>query len=246
MTNRQLKSCVQLTALASVLIFGVACKKKVAPPPPPPPPPAAAAPTATITANPMTIDKGQTTTLSWKTTDATDITIEGLGSVPTSGVKAVNPTESTTYTLTAKGPGGSIDASVRVTVNPPPPPPAAEPTPSDEELFSRNIKDIFFDYDDSKIRSEDQPSVTQDASFLSQHSNIKVVVEGHCDSRGSTEYNLALGESRADSVKKALVAQGVSDSSIRTVSYGKEKPFCSEENEQCWQQNRRGHLVLQK
>jgi peptidoglycan-associated lipoprotein len=246
MTNRKLRSCIQLAALASVLIMTAACKKKVAvaPPPPPPPPPA---PTASLTADPTTITQGQTVTLSWKTSDATDISISGLGTVPTTGVKTVTPDSSITYTLTAKGPGGSQDASVRVTVNPPPPPPAqAEPTPSDEELFARNVKDIYFDYDDSKIRPADQSTVSQDASFLNQHSNIRFTVEGHCDSRGSTEYNLALGESRADSVKSALVSQGVSADRIKTISYGKERPFCTEENEQCWQQNRVGHLVIQK
>lgn len=152
-----------------------------------------------------------------------------------------------TYTLTAKGPGGTQEASVRVTVNPAPPAAAApEPTPSDEELFSRNVKDVFFDYDDSKISGDNQSVVSTDASFFSQHSGMKVLVEGHCDSRGSAEYNLALGESRAEAVKSALVGQGVSADRIKTVSFGKEKPFCTEENESCWAQNRRGHLVLQK
>lgn len=246
MTNRQLKSYVQLAALASVLVMTAACKKKVATAPPPPPPPAPAAPTASLSANPTTIQQGQSTTLTWKTTDATDVNIEGLGSVPTTGVRTVTPESSTTYTLTAKGPGGSQDASVRITVNPLPQPAAAEPTPTDEELFAKNVKDVFFDYDDSKIRAEDQPTVTSDASFLSQHSNMRITVEGHCDSRGSDEYNLALGESRAESVKSALVSQGIGADRIKTISYGKERPFCTEENEQCWQQNRRGHLVLQK
>lgn len=246
MTNRQLKSYVQLAALAGILVMTAACKKKVAPAPPPPPPPAPAAPTASLTANPTTIQQGQTTTLSWKTTDATDVTIEGVGTVPTSGTKTVTPDASTTYTLTAKGPGGSTDASVRVTVNPLPAPAAAEAAPSDDELFAKNVKDVFFDYDDSKISGDNQTAVSGDAGFLSQHGGMKIIVEGHCDSRGSAEYNLALGESRADAVKTALVGQGVSADRIKTISYGKERPFCSEENESCWQQNRRGHIVLQK
>jgi peptidoglycan-associated lipoprotein len=247
MTNRQVKSCVRLAALASVLIMTAACNKKVATAPPPPtPPPAPPAPTATLEADPNTIQQGQTVTLKWQTTDATDISIAGLGTLSSSGVKTITPDSSTTYTLIARGPGGSTDSSVRITVNPIPQAAATEPALSDDELFSRNVKDVFFNYDESKIRSEDQSVVSQDASFLSQHSNIRVVLEGHCDDRGSTEYNLALGESRADSMKTALVSQGIGADRLKTVSYGKERPFCNEDNEQCWSQNRRDHVTLQR
>jgi len=122
----------------------------------------------------------------------------------------------------------------------------ATPGPSDEDLFGQNVKDIYFDYDKSNIRADQEASSQGDAQFLSQHPNINFTIEGHCDDRGSTEYNLALGDQRASSVKSALVAAGVSASRIKTISYGKEKPFCLEENEACWQQNRRGHFVYQK
>jgi peptidoglycan-associated lipoprotein len=128
----------------------------------------------------------------------------------------------------------------------PPPPPPAQPSMSDEEMFAQNVKDIYFDYDKSDIRADEQATIQADASFLQQHPNISLTVEGHCDERGSTEYNLALGDNRASSVKNALVSAGVSADRIKTVSYGKEKPFCTEHNEQCWQQNRRGHLVYSK
>jgi peptidoglycan-associated lipoprotein len=82
--------------------------------------------------------------------------------------------------------------------------------------------------------------------FLNQHSNIGFTIEGHCDDRGSTEYNLALGDQRASAVKNALTTAGVNASRVKTISYGKEKPFCLEDNEGCWQQNRRGHFVYQK
>ena len=88
--------------------------------------------------------------------------------------------------------------------------------------------------------------VQADGQFFGQHSNMNFTVEGHCDERGSTEYNLALGDQRASAVKSALTAAGVNASRIKTISYGKEKPFCTESNEACWQQNRRGHLVYQK
>ena len=96
------------------------------------------------------------------------------------------------------------------------------------------------------LRPDAQTSLTQAAQFLQQHANLRFTVEGHCDERGSTEYNLALGDKRAAAVKEALVKGGVNGSRVNTISYGKEKPFCTESNEQCWQQNRRGHFVLQK
>ncbi|MGH9511960.1 MAG: peptidoglycan-associated lipoprotein Pal [Terriglobales bacterium] len=232
-------------ALGAIMFLG-ACHKKTAPPPPPPPPPAAS-PTASLTANPETVDKGQSTTLTWQTTNATDVSIGGIGAVEANGSHQVTPTDSTTYTLTAKGPGGTQEATARVTVNAPPAPTQmAAPSATEEELFSQNIKDIYFAYDKSDIGSDQQSAIQGDADFLKQHSGIHFTVEGHCDERGSTEYNLALGQSRATSVKSALVADGVSADNIKTISYGKEKPFCTESNEQCWQQNRRGHFVYQQ
>ena len=122
----------------------------------------------------------------------------------------------------------------------------ASPSLTDEELFSRNVKDVFFDYDKYVIRSDETPTVQNDESFLAQHSSIKVLVEGHCDDRGSEEYNIVLGTSRAESVKRALVLDGIPAARIRTVSYGKEKPFCTEDNEQCWQQNRVDHFAFDR
>src|SRR5499433_2769379 len=230
-------------ALGAILLISACGKKK--PPPPPPPPPAPAAPTATLTANPETIVKGQSSTLTWQTTNATDVSIEGVGAVEPNGTKQVSPTDSTTYTLTAKGAGGTQSATARVTVNAPPPPPSP-PSATEEELFSQNIKDIYFDYDKSDIRGDQQSSLQSDIAFLRQHSNIGFTVEGHCDERGSTEYNLALGDSRASAVRNALAQGGVAADHVKTISYGKERPFCTESTEQCWQQNRRGHFVYQK
>ena len=234
-----------VTALA-MIIFLAACAKKVAPPPPPPPP-APNAPTASLSANPNTVDAGQPTTLTWQTTNATDVSIDGIGPVDMSGSRQVTPVDSTTYHLVAKGTGGTQDATARVTVNPAAaPPPVATSNATEEELFARNVKDIFFDYDKYDVRSSEQGSLQADAQFLQQHPNIHITIEGHCDERGSTEYNLALGTNRADSVKNALVQAGVSGDRIKTITMGKEKPFCTESNESCWQQNRRGHLVYEK
>ena len=240
-----MKWFVLILSLSALLMLG-ACKKKAAPPPPPPPPPPPA-PTASVSVNPSTIQGGQSASLTWQTSNATDVSIDGIGAVQPNGSQTVSPTESTTYHLTAKGSGGTQEATARLTVTaapaPPPPPP---PSVTDEDLFNQSIKDVYFDYDKSEIRGDQQTSVQADSQFLGQHTNMNITVEGHCDERGSTDYNLALGDQRASAVKNALTAAGVSGSRIKTISYGKEKPFCSESNEACWQQNRRGHLVLQK
>jgi len=217
-------------SLAALLVLG-ACKKKVAPPPPPPPPPPAA-PTASISVSPSSIQTGQSASLTWQTSNATDVSIDGIGAVQANGSQSVSPTESTTYHLTAKGAGGTQEATARLTV-------------THQELFSQNVKDVYFDYDKSDIRADQESSVSADVAFLNAHPNVNFTIEGHCDERGSTEYNIALGDKRATSVKNALVAAGVSASRIKTISYGKEKPFCTESNEACWQQNRRGHFVYQ-
>ncbi len=234
-----------IVALSALLALGACGKKAVPPPPPPPPPPPT--PTASIAVTPNSIQAGQSASLTWQTSNATDVSIDGIGAVQPNGSQSVSPTDSTTYHLTAKGSGGTQEATARLTVTPaaaPPPPPTTSVT--DQDLFSQSVKDVYFDYDKADIRGDQQSSVQADAQFLSQHSNISFTIEGHCDERGSTEYNLALGDQRASAVKNALTAAGVNASRIKTISYGKEKPFCTESNEACWQQNRRGHLVYQK
>lgn len=233
---------ISLTIILAASIALSACNKKVAKVTPPSPPPPAPAPTVSLAANPNVIEQGQSTDLTWQTQNADTVTIAGLGTVPASGSRSITPNDSTTYTLAAKGPGGSGEATARVTVNPKPK--VVSMGPSDEELFSQNVKDVFFDFDRYELRSSDHSTATQDAEFLRQHPNIKIVVEGHCDNRGSDEYNLALGANRASSLKQALIAQGVSEDRIQTVSYGKEKPFCDANDEQCWQQNRRDHFAI--
>ena len=139
-------------ALAA-LMFLAACHKKVAPPPPAPPP-ALNAPTASLSANPNTVDAGQPTTLTWQTTNATDVSIDGIGPVDPSGSRQVTPTDSTTYHLVAKGAGGTQDATACVTVNAAPaPPPQKIRRTQLRKSSSRKTKDIFFDYDKADIRS---------------------------------------------------------------------------------------------
>lgn len=229
-------------ALAIFTIAGCHKKAKVAPPPPPPAA-TAPAPTANITATPDTISSGQSVVLTWHTTDANSASIEGLGNVPTSGTRTVQPTDSTDYTLTATGDGGNTTATAHVTVNAAQTSAPAETTITDD-VFHQNVKDVFYDYDSYTVRPDAQSTIQQDASFLNQHPDIKVLVGGYCDNRGSDEYNLALGENRANAAKQALVAAGVSPDRLRTVSYGKEKQFCTENNESCWQQNRRAAFSI--
>jgi len=239
---------LQRFALAAALAGSFAligCSKKVAKVTPPPPPPPAA-PTATLAASPGVINQGQSTQLTWRTTNATDVTIAGLGELSASGSRSITPSSSMTYTLVAKGPGGTQDASTRVTVNPVAAQATPAPEPTEQELFARNIKDVFFDFDKYNVRSDEVPVTQNNASFLVGHPDIKLMVQGHCDDRGSEEYNLALGVSRANSVKKALEQQGVNESRITTISYGKERPFCTQDDEQCWQENRRDHFVFQQ
>ena len=242
--KQKLQLLATISALAAVMVLG-ACHKKVAPPPPPPPP--APEPTASLTASPNTIDKGQSTTLTWQTTNATDVSIEGIGAVGPSGSQAVTPADSTTYHLIAKGAGGTQEATARVTVNAPPPPPPPPPAAmSDEDMFAQNVKDIYFNYDNYDVRPDQQAALQSDIAYLKEHPDVKFTIEGHCDERGSTEYNLALGDNRASAVRNALTQGGISADRIRTISYGKERPFCTESNEECWQQNRRDHFVYMK
>ena len=241
MKKHQRKLGFVVLAMAAIIMVS-ACKKKVAPAPPPPPP-AVQAPTASLTANPAAIQQGQSSTLSWTTQNATEITLEGVGRVGPSGSQLVVPSTSTTYRLTAKGAGGTQEAIARITVTAPPPPTTFTPTTTEQELFVRSVKDIYFNYDSYELRASDQPALQAAAAFLKSHSSIRFTLEGHCDERGSIEYNLALGENRANSVKQTLVNLGIPASSIKTISYGKEKPICTEHNEACWQQNRRAHFA---
>ena len=209
------------------------------------------APTATLTADPLAIDLGQSVVLNWRTTNATSVSIDGIGPVNVNGTQTVSPSTSTNFHLTAKGDGGSTDANVRVTVRVPVAPtvPAetgAETDMGPEKAFHENVADIFFDYDSFALRPEGEASATKAASYLVSHPDIKIVIGGYCDDRGSAEYNLALGEKRANAAKTALVNGGVAANRIRVVSYGKEKQFCTEDTEECWQQNRRAQFSLDR
>lgn len=211
-----------------------------------------AAPTATISADPLAIDLGQSVVLNWRTQNATSVTIDGIGQVNVNGTQTVAPANSTNFHLVAKGDGGTTEASVRVTVRVPVAPtvPASSGNlPGDmgsDEAFHQNVPDAFFDYDSYELRPDAQAATAQAAAYLAAHPAIRVVIGGYADERGSAEYNLALGENRANSARSALLAAGVAPARLRVISYGKEKQFCTEENETCWQQNRRAQFTLDR
>lgn len=219
------------------------------------------APTASFAADPLAIDLGQSVVLNWRTSNATSVTIDGIGQVNTSGTQTVSPANSTNFHLTAKGDGGTTEANVRVTVRVPTVPQGGTTSglgagqglgggsrsgmPSDSE-FHAAVQDAFFDYDSFDLRPDAQTAATRAAGYLVQHPNVRVLIGGYCDERGSAEYNLALAENRANSARTALVQAGVAASRVRVVSYGKEKQFCTEANESCWQENRRAQFTIDR
>jgi peptidoglycan-associated lipoprotein len=259
-TSRKHKYVVILLALL-LSLFAAGCKKKVPPPAPPPPPPPKvepekpkpAAPTvSSFEAEPSTIERGQPATLRWTVTgDVTEVRIEpGIGTVNANGNRQVFPGNTTTYNLTASGPGGTARGAATVTVTspPPPPPPKVAPKPTASEFLERNVQDAYFDYDKSDIRDDARQTLTQNAGALrtlfQDYPNVSVVLEGHADERGSAEYNLGLADRRSTAAKEFLVQLGISADRLKPVSYGKERPQCTESNESCWQRNRRVHFSI--
>lgn len=243
------KGTIVLTLLLLLLAGG--CKKKTpvtAPTTPATPPKAEITkPSANFSSSPSSIEKGESSTLTWSTTGATNVTIEpGIGDVSTGGNRSVSPNATTTYTLTAKGEGGITTATAEVSVNTPPPPQvtAGPGVKSLAELFNEDVRDVYFDYDKSDIRDDAKPTLAAAATFLKANSSIKFSIGGHCDERGSEEYNLGLGDRRANSAKSYLVSLGISANRMTAISYGKEQPVCHESNEECWQKNRRAHFTL--
>ena len=240
-----------------VLLMVTGCHKKTAPVSPNALPPSTAglAPTATIAADPAAIDLGQSVVLNWRTTNATSVSIDGIGDVAVNGTQTVSPANSTNFHMVAKGDGGTTEANVRVTVRVPTVPggnaadlgaAGQDGSTGTDAVFHANVQDLYFDYDSFDLRADAQSSIAAAAQYLETHPAIKVLVAGYCDDRGSAEYNITLGENRANSAKTALVSAGVSPSRIRVVSYGKERQFCSEEAESCYQQNRRDQFTIDR
>ena len=215
-----------------------------APPPPLPP-------TCSLTAEPATIELGKSVTLTWTSNNATALDLEPVsGKQQVEGSTSVSPQESTTYTASVAGPSGSGTCTARVTVTPP----VVKPGSVSESNLpaggaassssSSPLTDIYFDYNQSTLRPDAQKALTQDEAYLQSHPDGKLRIEGYCDARGSEEYNLGLGDRRATAAKAYLVNLGIPSDRIATLSYGKDKPFCTDTTEECFQKNRRGHMVL--
>jgi len=256
--NVQRRSILFCATLALTILFAEGCKKKpIAAPPPTPstPKPEPIAPpkrpTVQFTAEPGSVSRGEAATLRWSVTDADSIRIEpGVGVVQASGSRQVFPTTSTTYKLTATGPGGTTEANAYVNVAAPvSTPPAQTPAPSVtfSERLEREVGDIFFDYNSSEIREDARAKLQQNTEalkkLLADFPNDSVQVQAHCDDRGSAEYNLGLGDRRGQSAREFLISLGVPGNRLRVVSFGKERPQCSEATESCWQSNRRAHFA---
>lgn len=184
-----------------------------------------AAPAITLTVDNSAILKGQKTRLRWSTQRAEKVDIPGLGSFGPSGDKEVGPLVSTTFTATAKGPGGEATASTRLTVteesrssNP-----VAESSEEAKRRFEREMKSIYFDFDSAQLTAAAKAALERNSKFLLQPENRAIVfrIEGNCDPRGSEEYNLALGDLRANAAKTYLISQGIDPSRMEVSSNGK-------------------------
>jgi peptidoglycan-associated lipoprotein len=241
------------SAAVLVLVLAAGCHKKAPPAAPPPapaaPPPAAAPVINYFNAEPSTISSGQPSSLRWSVDNATNVQIDnGIGQVSPIGRRAVYTTATTAYHMTSSWPGGNTSSDATVTVATPPPPETRPPqnTETVADILAHRVQDIHFDYDKSDIRPQDQPVLQADADALKtifqMDPNFVVTIEGHCDERGSAEYNLGLGDRRASATKDALVGLGVPGDKLKTISYGKERPLCTDATEDCYARNRRAHF----
>jgi peptidoglycan-associated lipoprotein len=247
--NRPLVRALLLSASSlTLLVSGCGPKKTKSAPSTYTPPPAAVKPTASLSADKTSINPGESVRLTWTTTDAPNVSIDPeVGAVTAQGSTSVTPGASTTYTITASGPGGNATATARVTVNTAPAASVTQPTnTSIDQLFLQEVGDAYFDYDSAEIRADAKDVLRKDADFFRRYPTMRITIEGHCDERGSTEYNLALGDRRANAVKQYIVSLGIPADRLNTVSYGKEKPFCMEATEACYAKNRRGHFAQAK
>jgi peptidoglycan-associated lipoprotein len=247
--NRPLLRAVLLSACSIILIVSGCNKKPVSKATGAyTPPPSVLKPTASITADKTSVNPGDSVRLSWTTTDALNVSIDPeVGAVTAQGSTSVTPGASTTYTITASGAGGNANATVRISVNTAATSPSAGKTNSSlDQLFLEEVGDAFFDYDSAEIRPDAKEILRKNADFFRRYPTMHITIEGHCDERGSTEYNLALGDRRANAVKQYLVSLGIPADRLNTVSYGKEKPFCMEATEACYAKNRRGHFTQAK
>ena len=253
-TRRSFCLVALLTILVSLVSGG--CKKNPAvvraPTPGPstpdaPPTPAAPDPTISLSASPTTIARGESATLMWNATNASSVTIDGgIGTVEVSASRTVSPTTSTTYTATATGGSGQRrSSSARITVTEASSPiPTSSKTLRTEEFFATRVHDVFFDYDSYDLRDDARRTLDENARALAERTEIRFIIEGHADERGSERYNLALADRRANTAMQYLLSKGLAGERIETISYGEERPIEQGHNEEAWAKNRRAHFVL--
>lgn len=242
------RRCLTLGAGTACLFFAACHKSAVTPSVPAATNAPPAAPSIEyFTAEPQTLSRGQSSSLRWSVKDATSVQIDNnLGSVEPNGKQDITPQQTTTYTLRASNAAGSVQKAVTVSVSSPPSAPAAENPAEKAGILASELQDLHFDYNAGDVRPADQTVLQEDASVLknlfSVDPAVVVIIEGHCDERGSAEYNMALGDRRAAVVKGALVNLGVAGDKLTTISYGKERPLCVDSTEECHARNRRAHF----
>jgi peptidoglycan-associated lipoprotein len=258
-------SRLSLVLTVVVILTASACSKKTPIPPPPPPPVSGGSATgggstgtgrpviAEFTVEPRSIERGQSAVLRWNVTGSDSVVIDhGIGTVPVTGTQRITPNDTTTYNLTATGPAGDAMGTATVTVTGPPAPTnvtgrnTGRDTRTLETRIQSDLRDALFDYDSNNIRDDARAALTSDSDALKRifadFPTAVINVEGHCDERGSAEYNLGLGDRRASSARDYLIQLGVPADRLKTISYGKERPVCTESDEGCWQRNRRAHF----
>ena len=247
-----------LAFLLVLSIGAVGCKKKTQPVAPPPVVDTGSAPGSEgvspapyieLSASPTTVRRGEESVLTWNTEDADSVVIDGgIGNVASSGTVRVAPFESTTYTATAAGPGGRAKASARVTVSRGGVD-QRDITTTDVQALQKAIEDglvrpIFFPYDSAELTTDAKAILEENARWFREYPQADITIEGHCDERGTEEYNLALGDRRAQMARVYLVDLGVESGSLAAISYGEERPLFAGHSESAWAKNRRAHFVV--
>ena len=212
-----------------------------------PQPPRVAPPELEVRIEPELIRQGESALLTWEATNADRVVIDhNIGAVETSGRIRFFPEGTASYEVAAEGAGGTVVKNVTVEVLP-------DETISEEDLtgrplreqFERFVQPVFFEYDSAELTPEARAILDASIDWLTRPENrqVRFLIEGHCDQRGTEEYNLALGDRRAQTVRAYLLAAGVGRR-MSTLSLGEERPFDLRQTEQAWALNRRAHFVL--
>jgi peptidoglycan-associated lipoprotein len=251
-----MRKAALIAAATVLLLLSASCPKAVSPArvPPPPAPLASSKPSIAIfSVEPTTISEGQTASLRWSVKDASSIRIDNsIGPVGPEDHVDIHPSGTTTYTIEAANGSDSANATVTVIVTRPLSTGSgsdrAHSAQSTAKFLASQLQDIHFDYGKNDVPDEDKSLLDNDATVLKNifqnDPELLVTIEGHCDERGSAEYNMALGDRRANFIKDYLVGLGVPEGKLGTLSYGKERPVCVDATEHCFAQNRRAHFSL--